>query len=262
LQLDLLRAWVDGGRLTVFLIGAAGGLLSGMLGVGGAVILLPLLTGFAGLTLKEASGLTIVQVVVSSLISWWAYQQGRLVHLSLAVTMGVASAAGGLVAGYASGRLSDRTLEAVFLAVVLAAVVLLLVPIPEPPFKAGELPRYSPALAAGLGLLVGSVAGLLGAGGGFLIVPLLIAVMRLPTRLAIGTSPVVILISGSFGFVGKLLAGQVDPVLAAALVLGASPSTYLGTLIGRRLPPRVLRRLLGLVLVLIAARTVYTLFVS
>jgi uncharacterized membrane protein YfcA len=246
--------------LDIFLIGAAGGLLSGMLGVGGAVILLPLLTTIAGLTFKEASGLTSVQVVASSLISWAAYQRGSLVHLRLAVTVGAASALGGLVAGYGSGRLSNRALEWVFLAVVLAAIALLLIPIPEPPPpKPREMPDFTPVLAAGLGLLVGTVAGLLGAGGGFLIVPLLLTVMRLPTRLAIGTSPVVVLISGSAGFAGKLLAGQIDPLLAGALVAGAFPCAYLGTLVGRRLPPRALRWLLGLVLVAIAVRAAWAL---
>jgi uncharacterized membrane protein YfcA len=248
--------------LDIFLIGALGGLLSGMLGVGGAVILLPLLTTIAGLTFKEASGLTSVQVVASSLISWAAYQRGSFVHLRLAVTMGASSAVGGLIAGYGSGRLSNRTLEWIFLAVVLIAIALLLIPIPEPPPpKPGEMPRFNTAVAAGLGLLVGTLAGLLGAGGGFLIVPLLLTVMRLPTRLAIGTSPVVVLISGSFGFAGKLLAAQIDPLLAGALVVGASPFAYLGTLIGQRLPPRALRALLGLVLAVIAVRAVWVLLV-
>jgi uncharacterized membrane protein YfcA len=248
--------------LTVFAIGAVGGLVSGMLGVGGAVLLLPLLTTFAGLTLKEAAGLTIVQVVASSLISWAVYQRGHLVHLSLAVSMGVASAIGGLLAGYFSGVFAERSLEWIFLGVVLTAIALLLVPIKEATLTPGEMPRYNGVLAAVLGCFVGSLAGLLGAGGGFLIVPLLIAVMHLPTRLAIGSSPVIILISGSFAFVGKLISGQVHADLAAALVLGASPCAYLGTHIGRRLPPRVLRLLLGIALVGIAVRGAYVIAFS
>jgi uncharacterized membrane protein YfcA len=91
-------------------------------------------------------------------------------------------------------------------------------------------------LAAVLGCFVGSLAGLLGAGGGFLIVP--------------------------FAFVGKLISGQVHADLAAALVLGASPCAYLGTHIGRRLPPRVLRLLLGIALVGIAVRGAYVIAFS
>ena len=107
--------------------------------------------------------------------------------------------------------------------------------------------------------LIGAIGGLLGAGGGFLVVPLLLGVMRLPTRLAIGTAPVVVLLGGAAGFVGKLLGGQVEPRLAAALVLGASPCAYLGTRLGQRLPPRVLRLMLGVLLALIAVRSVYVL---
>lgn len=249
--------------LTVFLIGAIGGLLSGMLGVGGAVLLLPLLTLFAGLDIKAAAGLTIVQVVASSSISWAVYRRGSLVHGPLALVMGLSGAVGGLVAGYGSAGLSGRALEWVFFGVVVVAIALLLLPIPEaPPESGGALPPFNPLLAAGLGLLVGGLAGLLGSGGGFLIVPLLIGVMRLPVRLAIGTSPAVVLLSGAAGLAGKLISGQVDPLLAGALVAGAAPSAYLGTRLGRRMPPQALRLLLGTLLVLIAARTLYSILIA
>jgi uncharacterized membrane protein YfcA len=83
--------------------------------------------------------------------------------------------------------------------------------------------------------------------------------MRLPTRLAIGTAPVVVLLGGAAGFAGKLLGGQVEPRLAAALVVGASPCAYLGARLGQRVPPRVLRLMLGALLLLIAVRTIYIL---
>lgn len=63
-----------------------------MLGVGGAVVLLPLLTAFAGLTLKEATNITVVQVMVSSLIGWLSFRRGGLVGL-LAITLLVVVAA-------------------------------------------------------------------------------------------------------------------------------------------------------------------------
>lgn len=250
--------------LNVLLIGAAGGVMGGMLGVGGAVVLLPLLTTFAGLSLKDASNVTIVQVVASSLISWAAYQQGRLVHLRLALYMGVASAVSGLLGGYASHALSSRTLEWLFLVVVLVAIALLLLPVTDVTIGAtmAQMPPFHPLVAVGLGASVGVLAGLLGAGGGFLIVPVMIGGMHLPTRLAIGSSPVVILISASAAMIGKLLAGQIRPDLALALVVGAAPSTFLGTLIGRRLPSSVLRWMLGLLLVGIAMRGLAVLLTS
>jgi len=246
--------------LHVLIIGAVGGVVSGMLGVGGAVILLPLLSTFGGLTLKQASSITIVQVVASSLISWLAYARGRMVHLPLALYMGAASAAGGLVGGVLSKSFTSRTLEWIFFAVVLVAIALLFMPVRELIVDAGGYPPFNRWLAMGLGAFVGTLAGILGAGGGFLVVPLMISLVRLPTRMAIGSSPVVILVSGSFGFAGKMLSGQIRPDLALALVLGAAPCAYLGTQIGRRLRTRFLRLLLTAILVLIAARSAVLLF--
>lgn len=242
--------------LNIFIIGVVGGVLAGMLGVGGAVILLPLLTAFGGLTLKEASGITIVQVVVAALISLAVYNRARLVHLRLALTMGIAGLVGGLAGGYGSQAMPVIALEWLFLVVVVVALALLLIPVRETPTAQDALPPFNRGQAAGLGFSVGALAGVLGAGGGFLIVPLMIGALRLPTRLAIGSSPVVILISSLAGLSGKLVAGQIQLLPAVALVAGAVPATYLGTRIGQRLSPRFLRMLLGVLLVAIAIRGV------
>ncbi len=245
--------------LNIFLIGAAGGLFSGMLGVGGAVILLPLLTTFTGLSLKEASNITIVQVVGAALVSIAAYNRARLVHLSLALHMGAAALLGGLAGGYGSQALPSFALEWLFLFVVVFAIALLFIPVHEAPPSDARLPRFNRYQAMGLGVSVGALAGTLGAGGGFLIVPLMIGALRLPTRLAIGSSPVVILISSLAALSGKLLAGQIQLQPAVALVAGAVPMTYLGTRLGRHLSPRFLRLLLGALLVVIAVRGVVVL---
>jgi uncharacterized membrane protein YfcA len=247
---------------TVFLIGAGGGLLAGLLGVGGAVVLLPLLTAFSGLDLKEASSVTIVQVIVTSLISFAAYQRRRLVHARVAFVMGTGSVVGGFAGGYGTRAIPTRWLEWLFLAVVLLAIGLLFVPVHEPVTLAGQMPPFNRGLTLMLGLLAGGLAGLLGAGGGFLMVPLMIGVMRMPTRLAIGSSPAVILISASSGLLGKLVAGHIRPDLAVALIAGAGPAAYVGTALGGRLTPRGLRLLLALVLVVIATYQLSTMLAT
>jgi uncharacterized protein len=263
--------------LNILLIGTVGGVLSGMLGVGGAVIMLPLLTIFGGLTLKEASNITIVQVVAAAMISIAVYNRARLVHMRLALHMGGAAVLGGIGGGYGSQAMPSWLLEWLFLVVVVVAIALLFIPVrdvtpplaatpgaagaPGAPGAAGttaesRMPPFNRNQAVGLGVSVGALAGVLGAGGGFLIVPLMIGALRLPTRLAIGSSPVVILISSMAGLSGKLIAGQVPFLPAAALVVGAVPATYLGTRIGRRLSPRSLRYLLMGLLIVIAIRGV------
>ena len=231
-----------------------------MLGVGGAVILLPLLTTFTGLDLKQASNITIVQVVASSLIGWWAFRRGGLVHTRLAIWMGSGGAVGGFLGGFASGRLSVTQLEIIFLSVVLAAIILLFLPVRELAVSGDSKPDFNVPFAVGLGTIVGALAGMLGAGGGFLIVPLMLTGLRIPMRLAIGSSSVVKLISSSFAYAGKLAGTHIDPILALALLAGAIPFTYAGTWIARRVPPRFLRGLLAVMLVGIALRSVQTLF--
>ncbi len=245
--------------LPIFWVGAIGGVLSGMLGVGGAVVLLPLLTTFAGLSLKEASNITVVQVVAAALVSIAVYNRVRLVHLELALYMGAAALVGGLAGGYGSQAVPTVALEWLFLTVVAVAIALLFIPVREPVQREERLPAFSRSQAMGLGLSVGALAGVLGAGGGFLIVPLMIGALRMPTRLAIGSSPAVILVSGLAGLTGKLAAGQIQVTPAAALVAAAVPATYLGTHLGRRIPPRFLRLLLGLMLAAIALRGVVVL---
>jgi uncharacterized membrane protein YfcA len=231
-----------------------------MLGIGGAVILLPLLSAFAGLTLKEASNITVVQVVASSLIGWWAFRRGGLVHTRLAIWMGGAGAVGGFLGGFVSGRLTELQLEVIFLSVVLAAIVLLFLPVRELAVGGDSMPAFNVPFAVGLGALVGALAGMLGAGGGFLIVPLMLTGLRIPMRLAIGSSSVVKLISSSFAYAGKLVGTHIEPALALALLAGAIPCTYAGTWIARRVPPRFLRGLLAVMLIGIALRSVQTLF--
>jgi uncharacterized membrane protein YfcA len=246
----------------VFVVGAAGGFLSGLLGVGGAVVLLPLLTTFVGLTTKQASGITIAQVTAASLISLYGYRRSGLVHLPLALYMGAGSALGGIAGGYGSRAVPNAALDWIFLVVVLAAIALLFVRVGDAPRWDSGRPHVNPLQSIGLGMVAGTLAGLLGAGGGFLLVPLMIGTLRLPTRLAIGTSPAVILIAGSAGLVSKVAAGQVPANLAAALVLGAMPTAYLGGWVNRRLPPRTLRLLLGGILSLVATRGVLAMLAS
>jgi uncharacterized membrane protein YfcA len=253
---------------SIFAIGVAGGLLSGLLGVGGGVVMLPLLTTVGRLPLGQAAGVTVVQVAAASLVSVLVFRRGHAVHTPLALHMGTASAVAAVVAGYASPAVPSGALEGLFLLLVFVALALLfgtprgLVATAPGAWADGGLPAFSRWQAVALGGAVGILAGLLGAGGGFLIVPLLIGGMRLPTRLAVGTSPLVVLMSGSFALCGKLLAGEVRPDLAVALVISAAPCAYLGARLSARLSPNALRALLGAVLLLIAAERVATLLVG
>ncbi|MFN3429495.1 MAG: sulfite exporter TauE/SafE family protein, partial [Candidatus Sericytochromatia bacterium] len=105
-----------------------------------------------------------------------------------------------------------------------------------------ELPAdFRPGVAAAIAGGVGVISGLLGAGGAFLMVPLMRTVLKLPLRLIIGTSLGIVLASAVSGTIAKALTGQIPWVPAGSLVLGALLGAPLGAKVSHRVPTPLLR---------------------
>jgi uncharacterized membrane protein YfcA len=109
-------------------------------------------------------------------------------------------------------------------------------------------------VAAGSALLIGLLSGLVGVGGAFLLIPIMIYVLGVPTRAAIGSSLGVVLVSSSAGVVAKLATGQVMLPWATALVAGTLPGSWSGAQLSRRVPARRLRLALAVLVAVTALR--------
>ena len=118
--------------------------------------------------------------------------------------------------------------------------------------NAGTLLSFNHWIAAALGAAVGLLVGMAGAGGGFLLVPIMIYVLKVPIRLAIGTSLAIVAMSGFAGSIGKMITGQVDWYLALALVCGALPGAQLGSTVSARIRTDFLALVLGVVMTFVA----------
>ena len=128
---------------------------------------------------------------------------------------------------------------------------------PAEPTPAPDDPAAVPfhrATAAGLPGLIGLVAGIVGAGGAFLLVPVMVGVMRIPMRLSIGTSLAMVGMSAIAGFFGKAVTGQVPLWPAATVVLGSLSGAPLGGRVSRRVPVTVLRAVLAGIITLVMLR--------
>jgi uncharacterized membrane protein YfcA len=125
--------------------------------------------------------------------------------------------------------------------------------VPGPAASAKTMP-FNRAGASGVPGVVGLLSGLVGAGGAFLLMPLLVGVMHVPLRLSIGTSLAIAGAGALLGFMGKLATGQVPLMAAAAVVAGSLPGASLGAQLSRRAPVSVLRVVLGGVIALAALR--------
>lgn len=238
-------------------LGFGGAFVAGLVGVGGAIVMIPLLLyvppvlGLATIDIHTVAGITIVQVAAGALAALGGHRSHLYRPLLLAV--GVPMIGGSFVGGALSAELDAVVLRAVFatLAAVAAAVTL--------GFR-GRLPESSgePTIhlgrAVAIGSAVGVLGGLVGAGGAFMLVPLLIHGLRLPLRTVIGTSLAVVAAAAVAGLAGKALTGQVDWSLAAALVAGALPGGRLGASVSRRTRSRSLATLLGLLTAAVALR--------
>jgi uncharacterized membrane protein YfcA len=101
---------------------------------------------------------------------------------------------------------------------------------------------------------VGVAAGLIGAGGAFLLVPLLLVVVKVPIRLAIGSSLGIIALGATAGFIGKLATGQVPLAAALAVAVGALPGAQVGATLSYRVAGHRLKWVLAAVILVTVAR--------
>ncbi len=247
--------------LTLASLGFVGAFVAGMLGVGGAIVMVPLLLyappllGLGALEMKAVSGITMVQVLAAALSGVVAHHRMRAVHGELAGLGGLSMAAASFVGALASHVLSDRTLLLVFALMATAALLVMFVPIEtagQPIFaEQVTIPRRR---AVAVCVTVGLGAGLVGAGGAFLLVPLLIAVVGVPIRVTIGSSLAITAMSAVTGFAGKAITGQILWGPALLVALGALPGAQLGALVSRRLSGAWLRGVLFTIVLLTALR--------
>lgn len=234
--------------LTLSILGGLGGFTAGLLGVGGGLLLFPLLLyvppllGLEILDAKTVAAVVVSQVFFSTLIGGTAHWRSGHVHGHLTLVAGVAAMAGSFLGGVVSKWVSEWFLLLLFGVVTLLAAAMMF--LPEPSLEQEQIPVERVVLPmvplALFSCVTGIVVGFLGAGN-FVFVPLLIYVLKIPTRIAIGSNLVIAVLSTSSGFLGKLLTGQIPFLMTLAVVIGASLGAVAGEWCHRRVSPRALR---------------------
>jgi uncharacterized protein len=114
--------------------------------------------------------------------------------------------------------------------------------------------NFDKSTAIIIGIFVGFLLGLVGQGGAFILVPILLYLLRIPLRVALGSTLAIGLFSSSAGLLGKVVTGQVPFLMTIALLLGVVPAARLGSYIGNKTDIRILRWLLALLIAASAVR--------
>jgi uncharacterized membrane protein YfcA len=250
------------------LLGLMSGSLGALVGIGGGVVIVPALTILFGFDIKTAIAASLVAVVVTSITASGRYVRLGLVNTRLALTLELATALGGLAGGLVFGILlvvtgilslrgrgehgeqvgaagieragweTGRPLGGAFWDERTESMV---------SYTARRLP-----IGEGVSFIAGLASGLLGVGGGVLKVPAMNLGMDVPVKVAAATSSFMIGVTATAGLSVYLGRGFLHPGVAAPLALGVLAGALAGARFAGAASPRVLRTILGVILVLVA----------
>lgn len=287
-------AELSANALSLILLGGVAGLFSGLFGVGGGFILTPMLI-FMGIP-PTVSVATSTNMIVASSFSGFL---SHLKHKRVDVAMGNCLIVGGL-GGVFLGiwifsilqRVGQVDLMITLLYVSLLTTISILmmrearsmilarrrgqtteahsltlpkwvINLPwQRDFPRSNV-RHSIWLPVGLGALSGILVGLLGVGGGFIMIPMMIYILRMPLSVTVGTSLFqIIFITGVATILHALTTHSVDIVLAALLLVGSTIGAQYGVRFSHRIPTYLLRAMMACLLLIVAGRLAYGLFIT
>jgi uncharacterized protein len=256
--------------------GAVAGGFGSLLGLGGGVLIVPLLTLGFGLPLREAVGVSLICVIMTSSAAAGVYLERHVANLRLGMTLELFTAIGALVGGSIAFLLSERLLSVLFAILLLYVAVTMarggraepdLDPEVAGPATLDSDPPTSPTALErlsgdgyrvrnlGRGVVGATGAGLasalLGIGGGIIKVPLMHLAMGVPLRVATATSNMMIGITAAASAVIYIIHGGIDPYVAGPTGIGV----FLGATAGSRLSHRIALRSLRLLFVVVLTYT-------
>ncbi|MGH9381997.1 MAG: sulfite exporter TauE/SafE family protein [Thermoanaerobaculia bacterium] len=245
------------GILGLFAAGGAAGLVGSLLGVGGGLVVVPVLHLLFGVPLRTAVGTSLVVITGTSLVGTAGYLRRGWTMFDLALRLELGALIGAVAASRLAPRVPEHTVAWIF-ALVLTATALQLA------IRSGRRPgeerptesRLRRGLAWGLAPLGGGASGLLGIGGGLVQVPILRLALGLEMRRAVATSTATVGWTASLAALAYLGRGEVDLAAAPWLLAGILAGGGLGPVLAGRIPRRGLELLFAVLLLWTAWKVV------
>lgn len=262
------------------LIGVVVGICSGLLGIGGGTLMVPIFRLGFGLSAFVSTATSLFTIIPTSLVGFVTHIKNKTCIPKIGITAGLAGActsplgvylnsnspawavmlAAAIIIGYSAFNMFKKALripkvqaaeggKALGVDVEKAAEAAAASQAEEPEFK---FTKKSFVQALGIGLIAGLASGYVGVGGGFIMVPLFISVLGVMMRLASGTSLVAIMILAIPGVIEQALLGNINYTAGIAMAVGSIPGAVIGANLIRKIPERQLRFIFGTFLVVSA----------
>jgi len=230
-------------------------ILSGFLGIGGAVLLIPAyhylppILGAQTIAVPYITGMTSAQVLASSIAGTIVHRRKGAVNKQLVLTMGIPITVTAFIGSLASGLISPHIILYVFGVMAIAGAALI---VARPVHDEIEFPtQFSRPTAIAIASGVGIFGGIVGAAGGFLLAPLMMVLLNIPVRMTIGSTMGIVVLSALATGVGKFITGQILPIETAVAVTASLPGVIAGSLASHRAHPFVLHLILAVLIALI-----------
>ncbi len=226
--------------LLLLVLGFVAGGVGALAGIGGGIIITPILAMYLGVPMHQAIGVSLTAVIATSTATSSVYVERGLSNIRLGMTLEIATTMGAAIAAIVAGYIDRRTLAVLFsLFLVYTASSMVKKAWSsrnqqhDPSIPPYEIKRYP--LGLGASLLAGGFSGLLGIGGGPVKVPIMYLFMGVPLRVATATSNFMIGVTAATSAYIYYGRGDIPLHIAAPIVIGV----FSGSLVGARIAPKV-----------------------
>ncbi len=249
--------------ILIICIAFTASLISGSVGLGGAVILIPAylylpeLLGIQSLDVKMISGLTSVQVFCSSLFGMLVHRKRGAVNKRLVMTMGIPITIASLTGALLSKTVEPKYIILAFAVMAITGAVMVFLKRESTEEELPEDIRFNVAGAIAIAVGVGFFGGMVGAPGAFLLSPLMMTLLNIPTRITIGSTLGIVLLSAAAASVGKFTAGLIPYTHTVVAIIAAIPGSYIGSKLSHFLPAKILRWALAVIIAGVGVQMVW-----
>ena len=223
--------------IELIVVGLFVGAVAGFFGVGGGMILVPILM-LIGFNIKAAIGMSVVQMLFSSIYgSYINYKKGKL-EVNEGLWVGIGGIIGGAIGAYFTDILPKEMLQYIFLALVLFALIR--VATAKTPAEGVEEKSFNKFTLFLIGLIIGTIAMMLGVGGSIMLTPILIGFLHMPSKKAATAGLFFVVFSSISGTLYKYFAGTFDNLnLDLHLVIALALAASFGVIIGLKIKEKI-----------------------